>query len=63
MCLIVKSSLKTAEKDLYVVKKVKKMPGGKKYRAYYRSGCFYEIGDVKKAKMGLLKKTKRNSHR
>jgi len=30
MCLIVKSSLKTAKKDLYVVKKVKKMPDGKK---------------------------------
>lgn len=60
--LIVKSSLKTAKKDLYVVKKVKKMPGGKKYRAYYRSGYFYEIGDVKKAKMGLLLKIHSQAH-
>lgn len=40
MCLIVKSSLKTAKKDLYVVKKVKKMPDGKKISSILQKRLF-----------------------
>jgi len=55
MCLTVMSPLKTAETDLYVVKKVKKLSEGE-YRAFYRTSFIYKIGDVKKARMDLRKK-------